>query len=76
MAKHSHFSNVKRKKNRNDKKKSNTFLKLRERIYLILKNEGELGQKKAFSLARDNNFSKRKIEIMIEKLFLKNKKNK
>lgn len=70
MAGHSHASNVKHKKDRNDRLKSETFLKLRKKIELIIINEKNYD--KVFALARENNFPKEKVNSIIEKI--KNKK--
>ena len=66
MAGHSHASNVKHKKDRNDRLKSETFLKLRKKIEMIIRKEGNY--EKVFALARENSFPKEKVNAIIEKI--------
>jgi transcriptional/translational regulatory protein YebC/TACO1 len=66
MAGHSHASNVKHKKDRNDRLKSETFLKLRRKIETIIRKEGNY--EKVFALARENSFPKDKVNAIIEKI--------
>lgn len=74
MAGHSHASNVKHKKDRNDKLKSETFLKLRKKIEMIIRKEGNY--EKVFALARENSFPKEKVNSIIEKINSKQEEDK
>lgn len=67
MAGHSHFSNIKHKKDRNNSSKSKAFLKLGDKIRIIIRDGSEASYKKAYSLARENNFPKDKIDSIIRK---------
>jgi transcriptional/translational regulatory protein YebC/TACO1 len=75
MAGHSHASNVKHKKDRNDRLKSETFLKLRKKIESILLLQKGEDYDKVFALARENNFPKEKVNAIIEKIRTKQNQN-
>ncbi len=65
MAGHSHANNIKHKKGRNDKLKSELFLKLRKKIEAAYNNVSD--REKVFSIAREYNFPKEKVNSIIEK---------
>jgi hypothetical protein len=66
MAGHSHASNVKYKKNRNNKLKGESFLKLRKKLENIYREEGN--QDKLIVIARENNFPKEKVNLIVKKI--------
>jgi hypothetical protein len=66
MAGHSHASNVKYKKNRNNKLKGESFLKLRKKLENIYREEGD--QNKLIVIARENNFPKEKVNLIVKKI--------
>lgn len=66
MAGHSHASNVKHKKDRNDKLKSSNFLKLRKKLENLYLEEANY--EKLASIARENNFPIEKVKAIIEKI--------
>lgn len=65
MAGHSHSSNIKHRKDRQDSAKSQLFLKLRRKFEQILRKEGEVNEK-SLSLARENKFPKEKLRRILE----------
>lgn len=66
MAGHSHASNIKYKKDRNDKLKGENFLKLRKKLENIYLEEGNYD--KLVVIARENNFPKEKVNLIVKKI--------
>lgn len=60
MSGHSHATNIKYRKGRQDQARSQLFLKLRKKIITIIQEEGQITEK-VLTLARENQFPKGKI---------------
>jgi hypothetical protein len=67
MAGHSHSTNIKYRKDRQDSARSQLFLKIRKKLENILREEGKVSER-ALSLARENKFSKEKVYQIWEKI--------
>lgn len=67
MAGHSHSTNIKHRKDRQDSARSQLFLKLRKKIENIIREEREINEK-SLSIARENKFPKDKIYQIWEKI--------
>jgi len=74
MAGHSHSTNVKYRKDRQDHARSQLFLKLRKKIENIIRQEGKITPE-IFSMARENSFPKEKVYQIFEKIKSKGEKN-
>lgn len=73
MAGHSHSTNIKYRKGRQDSVRSQLFLKLRKKIEIIIREERKVNEK-SLSIARENRFPKEKVYQIWEK-FKKEKEN-
>jgi transcriptional/translational regulatory protein YebC/TACO1 len=60
MAGHSHSANIKHRKGRQDKLRSQLFLKLRKKITNLIREEGKITNK-VLNMARENQFPKEKV---------------
>jgi len=67
MAGHSHSTNVKHRKDRQDHARSQLFLKLRKKIENIIRQEGKISPE-VLSMARENSFPKEKVYQIFEKI--------
>jgi hypothetical protein len=61
MAGHSHATNIKYRKGRQDQARGQLFLKLRKKITNLLREEGQI-TKKVLNLARENGFPHEKVQ--------------
>ncbi|CAI2162199.1 12439_t:CDS:2 [Funneliformis geosporum] len=73
MAGHSHSSNIKYRKDRQDNARSQLFLKLRKKIENIIREEHQVNEK-SLSIARENKFPKEKAPYGIL-IYLENNKD-
>jgi len=67
MAGHSHSSNVKYRKDRQNEKLSKLRLQIRKKLELLIRQENKISEK-ALSIARENNFPKEKVYQIWEKI--------
>jgi len=74
MAGHSHSANIKYRKDRQDHARSQLFLKLRRKIENIIRQEGKITPE-VLSMARENSFSKEKVQQIFEKIKSEGEKN-
>src|SRR5437763_7485032 len=74
MAGHSHSTNVKYRKDRQDQSRSQLFLKLRRKIENIIRQEGKITPE-ILSMARENSFPKEKVYQILEKIKFSKEKN-